>query len=51
MIEHKELKSNFEKVEKVDSRKEKKDIKKNDTKVGESSKSIMRNCENLWYVV
>ena len=46
MIEHKQLKLNFEKVEKVDSREETKD-----KKTGESSKSIMRNCENLWYVV
>ena len=32
---------------KVDSREETKGIKKNDTKAGESSKTIMRNCENL----
>ena len=47
MIEHKQLKFNFEKVVKVDSREETKGIKKNDTKAGESSKTIMKNCENL----
>ena len=44
---HTNLELNFGKVDKVDIHKEKRAIKKNDTKAGESSSSIVSNSENL----
>ena len=44
---HTKLEFNFGKVQKVDIHEETRVIKKNDTKSGESSSSIVKNSENF----
>ena len=51
ILDHAKLELYFGKVEKVDIHEETRVVKKNDTKAGESSSSIVKNSENLWYVI